>query len=146
MALVVKNLPTNTGDKTWVWSLGREDPLEEGMAVHSSILAWRIPWTEEPGELLSTGWQRVGHNWSDLACKHTIVYCVCVLSCSVMSDSLRGIDPRDQTGISASAGGFFVSWANREAHNRVLFSNKNELTTDKLPSTEKSQKHYIETI
>ena len=50
-----------------VWSLGREDPLEEGMATHSSILAWRIPWTEEPGWLQSTGLQRVRHDWSDLA-------------------------------------------------------------------------------
>ena len=45
--------------------------LEEGMATHSSILAWRIPRTEEPGGLQSTGSQRVGHNWSDLACMHT---------------------------------------------------------------------------
>ena len=43
-------------------SLGREDPLEEGMATHSSILAWRIPWTEEPGGLKFLEWQRVGHN------------------------------------------------------------------------------------
>ena len=48
--------------ETWVQSLGREDPLEEGMAVHSSILAWKIPWTEEPGGLQSIGSQRVGHN------------------------------------------------------------------------------------
>ena len=46
--------------ETWVQSLGREDPLEKEMATHSSILAWRIPWTEEPGGLQSTGWQRVG--------------------------------------------------------------------------------------
>ena len=45
---MVKNLPAV--QETWVRSLGREDPLEEGMATHSSILAWRIPWTEEPGE------------------------------------------------------------------------------------------------
>ena len=44
-----------------VRSLGWEDPLEEGMAAHSSILAWRIPWTEEPSRLQSIGWQRVGH-------------------------------------------------------------------------------------
>ena len=50
--------------ETWVRSLGREDPLEEGMATHSSILAWRIPWTEEPGGLQSTGSKRVGHNWA----------------------------------------------------------------------------------
>ena len=48
--------------ETWVRSLGGEDPLEEGMATHSSILAWRIPWTEEPGRLQSTGLQRVGHD------------------------------------------------------------------------------------
>ena len=53
-----------------VRSLGRENPLEEGMPVHSSILAWRIPWTEEPGGLQSTGSQRVGHNCSDLAHTH----------------------------------------------------------------------------
>ena len=47
---------------TWVPSLGREDPLEEEMAAHSSILAWEIPWTEEPGSYSSLGLQRVGHN------------------------------------------------------------------------------------
>ena len=45
-----------------VRSLGQEDPLEEGMATHSSILAWRVPWTEEPGGLQSIGSQRAGHN------------------------------------------------------------------------------------
>ena len=50
---VVKNLPAR--QETWVGSLGWEDPLEEGMATHSSILAWRIPWTEEPGGLQSIG-------------------------------------------------------------------------------------------
>ena len=49
---------------TWVWSLGWEDPLEKEMATHSSILAWRIPWTEEPGGLHSMESQRVGHNWA----------------------------------------------------------------------------------
>ena len=48
-------------------SPGREDPLEEGMATHSSILAWRIPWTEEPAGLQSIGLPRVGQNWSNLA-------------------------------------------------------------------------------
>ena len=50
--------------ETRVRSLGQEDPLEEGMATHSSILAWRIPWTEEPGGLQSMGSQRVGHDWA----------------------------------------------------------------------------------
>ena len=49
--------------ETWVWSLGQEDPLEKEMATHSSILAWRIPWTEKPGGLQSMGSQRVRHNW-----------------------------------------------------------------------------------
>ena len=47
-----------------VHSLGREDPLEKGMATHSGILVWRIPWTEEPGRLQSMGSQRIGHNWA----------------------------------------------------------------------------------
>ena len=51
----------------WVPSLSPEDPLEEGMATHFSILAWRVPWTEEPGRLWSIGSHRVRHNWSNLA-------------------------------------------------------------------------------
>ena len=51
-----------TVQETWVQSLGREDPLEEEMATHSSTLAWKIPWTEEPGGLQSMGSQRVGHD------------------------------------------------------------------------------------
>ena len=50
--------------ETWVWSLGKEDPLEEEMTTYPSIPAWRIPWTEEPGGLQSTGSQRVGVNWA----------------------------------------------------------------------------------
>ena len=46
-----------------VWSLGQEDPLEKEMASHSSVLAWEIPWTEEPGGLQSTGSKTVWHNW-----------------------------------------------------------------------------------
>ena len=60
MAQMVKRLPTM--QETWVRSLGREDPLEKEMATHSSILAWRIPWTEEPGGLPSMGSHRIGHN------------------------------------------------------------------------------------
>ena len=60
VAQTVKNLPTMR--ETQVQSLDQEDPLEKKMATHSSILAWRIPWTEEPGELQSMGSQRVGHD------------------------------------------------------------------------------------
>ena len=68
MELVVKNPSANAGDiNDAVQSLGQEDPLEEGMATHSSILAWRIPWTEEPGGLRSLQSQRVRHNWGNLA-------------------------------------------------------------------------------
>ena len=68
---VVKNLSTmHEMQETWVWSLGGEDPLEEGMATHSRILDWRIPQTEEPGGLQFIGSHGVGHNWSDLAHMH----------------------------------------------------------------------------
>ena len=61
VAHTVKNLPAMQENQ--VQSLGWEDPLEKGMATHPRILAWRIPWTEEPGDLQSMGSQRVGHNW-----------------------------------------------------------------------------------
>ena len=59
MAQTVKNLPAM--QEAWVQSLGQEDPLEKGMATHSSILAWRIAWTEEPSGLQSIASQRAGH-------------------------------------------------------------------------------------
>ena len=60
MAHMVKNLPAMW--ETWVRSLGWEDPLEKGMATYSSVLAWRIPWTEEPGGLQSMALLRVRHD------------------------------------------------------------------------------------
>ena len=59
MAQMIKNLPAVR--ETWIQSLSWEDPLDEGMATHSSVLAWRIPWTEEPGRL-----QSLGHKESDM--------------------------------------------------------------------------------
>ena len=58
---------------TQIWSPGREDPLQQEMATHSKILAWKIPWTEEPGGLQFMGLQRVGHDWAKhvCACTHT---------------------------------------------------------------------------
>ena len=74
VAQVVKNPPANAKDIRDTGLIpGWEDSLEEGMATHSSILAWRIPWTEEPGRLQSMMLQRVGHNWSDLACSTWII-------------------------------------------------------------------------
>ena len=61
VAQTVKNPPAM--QETWVWTLGREDPLEKGTS-HSSILAWRIPWTKEPGRLMSMEWKRVRHDWA----------------------------------------------------------------------------------
>ena len=60
MAQTVKYLSAML--ETWLQSLDQEYPLEKGMATHSSTLAWRIPWTEEPGKLQSIRWQRVGHD------------------------------------------------------------------------------------
>ena len=79
IAQMVKNLPTMP--ETWVQSLGWEDPLEKGMATHSSILAWRIPWTEEPGGLRSMGSWRVGYNWMT----NTFTFLYVFLSLSIFS-------------------------------------------------------------
>ena len=70
--MVAQNLPAM--QETQVQSLGWEDPLEKEMATHSSILAWRIPWTEEPGRLQSMGSQRVGHNWVNNIFTDILVY------------------------------------------------------------------------
>ena len=72
---MVKSLPANAGDKRDVGSIpGSGDPMEEGMATHSSILTWRIPWTEEPGGLQSIELQRAGHDRSDLALAHAHIH------------------------------------------------------------------------
>ena len=70
VAQMVKNPPAMR--ETWVQSLGREDPLEEGMATNFSILAWRIPWTEKPGGLWSIGLRSVRYDWSNWV--HTHAY------------------------------------------------------------------------
>ena len=71
VALVVKNLSANAGYRRDAGSIpGSEDPLEKGMATHSSIPAWRIPWTDEPGGLQLMGSQRVGEDGSNTECTH----------------------------------------------------------------------------
>ena len=67
--------------ETQVWSLGQDDPLEEGKTTYSSILAWRIPWTEEPVGLQSTGSQRVEHDWRDLEHTHATLTTVYFVNC-----------------------------------------------------------------
>ena len=89
----------------WVQYLGGKDPQEEGTASHSSVLAWRIPGTEEPGGLQSMGLQRVEHNWSDLAHRHT----------SPGTLPNPGTETVSQAS-PALAGGFFTTSATQEAH------------------------------
>ena len=93
--VIVKNLPAMR--ETWLWSLGWEDPLEKGMATHCSILAWRIPWTEESGRLQSMGLQRARHDWGTF---------------TFFRGSSR---PRDWTNLSSFEGRFFTFWASRDA-------------------------------
>ena len=74
VVLVVKNTPANAGDIRDAGSIpGSGRSLEDSRTTHSITVAWRIPWTEEPGGLWSTGLQRVGHDWGDLACTHTCI-------------------------------------------------------------------------
>ena len=89
IAQLVKNLPTT--QETWARPLGQEDPLEKEMAIHSSILAWRIPWTEEPGGLQSMGVGGVGHDsatellWFS---RQVSTRCIVICCCSVTESCL----------------------------------------------------------
>ena len=86
----VKNLPAmQEMQETRVWSPGWEDSLEKEMATRPSIIAWEISWTEEPGGLQSMGSQRVGHNWSDLACLHSFI---------MLTEGLT-VPPQDHTAV-----------------------------------------------
>ena len=77
VAQMIKNLPTK--QETWVRSLSQEDPLEKGMATHSNILAWRIPWTEEPGRLWSMGLQTDTTEAAQHSTQHTFFKLTVVL-------------------------------------------------------------------
>ena len=80
----VKNPPAmQEMQETCVWSLGWKDSLGKEVATYSSILTWRIPWTEEPGRLQSMGSQRVGHDWSHWACTHMYVCTYINYSCFI---------------------------------------------------------------
>ena len=140
---MVNNLPAM--QETWVQSLGQENPLEKWMGTHSSILAWRIQWTEEPGELQSTGSQRVGHNWATNT--HTFSYWVSPLVVSgylrphglyptrlsvhgilqarilewvAISFSRGSSQPKDRTWVSHIAGRLFTVCTTGEAHTHRL--------------------------
>ena len=87
---MVKNPPAV--QETWVWSLGQEVPLAKGMATHSSILAWRIPWTEEPGRIQFMWSQRVRYNWATntLTFKISMLhYIVCVAAAAAAAKLLQ---------------------------------------------------------
>ena len=139
----VKHLPSM--QETRVWSLGRENPLEKETATHSSTLAWKIPWMEEPGRLQSMELQRVGHDWvtsfslfyitrsNNLHKVKVKVAQSCLTLCDPMSYTVNGIlqarilewvafpfsrgssQPRVRTQVSSIAGRFFTSWTIREA-------------------------------
>ena len=83
--------------ETWVRSLGQEEPLEKEMATHSSILAWRIPWTEEPGGLQSMGSQRVGH---DGATSLTFTFAVCTGERETLRERERSKEREDGWGMT----------------------------------------------
>ena len=84
---MVKNVLAT--QETWVQSLGLENALQKGMANHSSILAWRIPCTEEPGGLQSMGFQRVGHKWVTNTSTFTVFHTFIQFTHPVTSDSLK---------------------------------------------------------
>ena len=102
MAQAVKNTPEmQETQEAWIQSLSREDPLAEGMTTHSSILAWRIPWTEEPGELWFMESRRAGCDWSEWAQRKYFI--------SPPQESCAGVVPRmgagqAQLGFEASNG------------------------------------------
>ena len=94
--------------ETWVWSLGWEDPLEKGTTTHSSILAWRIPWTEEPGGLQFMWLQRVRHNWmtftfhftDSLIVVHRLTFSI---TCEILG-FLGGLDSKGSTWNAGDVG------------------------------------------
>ena len=107
LAQTTKNLPAM--QENWVRSLGWEAPLKKGMATHSSILAWKIPWTEEPDGLQSPGLQRVRHNWMTNTFTFTLssqwvlhlILLVCILKTfkTHFTDSLK-LEPVIQSEVS----------------------------------------------
>ena len=85
VAQTVKNLPAV--QETQVQSLCWDDPLEKGMAIHSSILAWRIPWTEEPSGLQSMGSQRVGYNWGTTTTDGYLIFSASFVEMIILSST-----------------------------------------------------------
>ena len=122
---MVKNLPAMW--ETWVWSLGWEDPLEEGMATHSNILAWRIPWTEEPGKLQSVGSQRAIHDRTTKHSTYIHIYIyvnICLSVC--LSLSIYIYIEREKTKIITEESQSRVHW-----HFTIMFYRFETLQNEK---------------
>ena len=92
--------------ETWVWSLGWEDPLEKGMATHSSILAWKIPWTEELGRLQSRRSRRAGHNWE---LTHSLLFWSCRTQLHPILSSLPWLQGSQQLSLWWDSLGTFMA-------------------------------------
>ena len=116
----------------WVSSLGQEDSLEEGVATHSSILAWRIPWTEDPGGLPSMESQRFRHNWSDWAWMHP--FPLLLLSCSYIVILLyltpQSIHPLINIWVVSS---FYILWIKPKHSWKYLLVYRHSFLLDSSP-------------
>ena len=106
-------MPMQETWEVWLQSLDQEDPLEEGMANHSSILSWRIPWIEEPGELWSMGLQRVRNDWSNLAQveKHKVFLCMSFVLLEFWNHVCTAVQGLSYITITA---GFSARWKLKE--------------------------------
>ena len=105
----------------WVWSLGWEDPLEEGMATHSSILAWRIPRTEKPGGLQSIGSQSVRQDWSDLSHMHAHTHFIFKDICSWTPWNWQAVDYKGESCYNKSNhGSLLLPWHLHKSHTCMI--------------------------
>ena len=109
MAQSVKKLASMW--ETQIQSLGREDPLDEEMATDSSILSWRIPWTEEPSRLQSTRSQRVGHNWASITICLALSHVFNIPAPPSLSTSWSFVIPRPAASSVRSSAWMPTSWS-----------------------------------
>ena len=114
----IKNLPAK--QETQIWSLGQKDTLEKEMATYSNILAWKIPWTEEPSRLQSMGSQRAGHNWVTNTLRFSVQFSSVTQSCLTlghpMDRSMPGLPVHHQLPELAQSRVHWVSDAIQQTH------------------------------
>ena len=133
--------------KPWVQSLGWEDPVEEGMATHSSILDWRIPWTEEPSGLPSIGLQRVRHDWSNSKHTHTHTHTHTVIAWASSRNRLKTLISPGSIHLAAPMAAVHLCWM--PCHSLTLYLVQTESTCQapKSVSTLTSLTHaYLQDI